>query len=717
MTSALAHEADPYILPTPTPDSPVVLPQWISPGNVHPNSRYRESVWSLAPLIDNPGATLISIHWKNCPAPLREEMKLVVWSLINGERRPTFLRTKGLSARGRGSAPTMMQKYCEWFRLARWLHQQGITRLADCTKDQWRAYAGERRDEGISRVHAEMVFGYFTDLWVYDQLSARPAGISCPPWEAEGIDDYLPAADGTDNAENSTEPLEPQVLGPLLIWALRFVNDFSDDILAAWAEQRRLMDVAANNPATSASRAALKEYLLPLVNSGAPLPAAHVKGRLYLARDYVAAHTGASHAQIERLVKLHNIQDLVLERPAPCPLNVPVTGEIEGSPWRDHIAFGEATTLMQHLGTAAAIVIGYLTGMRPQEVQALRSGCCPAPEPTTDGTTSRHLIRSHHFKNVLDDNGNHASAGEVRDVPWVAITPVVRAIRVLERMVPEGELLLSAAHHDVHRPGGKQSQGVIRRTSLNRRIESFVAWANREAENQGLPDQAIPEDSFGAISMSRFRRTLAWHVARRPGGLIALAIQYGHMRTVLDTRTSSGYASRSRRGLHSVLDVETALAAADTAARFRERTAAGEKISGPAARRAINAAGQAPRFEGRLVPKTFAKKATAFLARDGVVLYDNPDAFLICAFKHDNALCEPDPGATAPRQYECKSGCGNTVRTDTHARQLRERADEIDQLAEHAPGPIARKLHANSARLRETAATHDATAQTIEALT
>src|SRR5690606_41705490 len=109
--------------------------------------------------------------------------------------------------------------------------------------------------------------------------------------------------------------------------------------------------------------------------------------------------------------------------------------------------------------------------------------------------------------------------------------------------------------------------------------------------------------------------------------------------------------------------------------------------------------------------------ATAFLARDGVVLYDNPDAFLICAFKHDNALCEPDPGATAPRQYECKSGCGNTVRTDTHARQLRERADEIDQLAEHAPGPIARKLHANSARLRETAATHDATAQTIEALT
>ncbi|MFE7464728.1 integrase [Streptomyces sp. NPDC057499] len=717
MTTALAHESDPYILQVPAPDSPVVLPQWIDPGNTHPNTRYRDSVWSLAPLIDNPGATLISIHWKNCPAPLRDEMKRVVWALINGERRPTFLRTKGLSARGRGAAQTMLQKYCEWFRLARWLHQRGITRLADCTEDQWRIYAGVRRDEGISRVHAEMVLGYFTDLWVYDQLSARPAGISCPPWETEGIDDYLPSADGTDNAENSTEPLDPQVLGPLLIWALRFVDNFADDILAAWTEQRRLMEVAASNTATSASRAALKEYLLPLVNSGAPLPAAHVKGRLYLARDYVAAHTGATHAQIERLVMLHDVQDLVLERPAPCPLNVPVTGEIEGRPWREHIFFGEAATLMQQLGTAAALVIVYLTGMRPQEVQALRSGCCPAPDAATDGTTGRHLIRSHHFKNVLDDNGNHVSAGEVRDVPWVAITPVVRAIRVLERMVPEGELLLSAAHHDVHRPGGKQHQGAIRKTSLNRRIESFIVWVNREAEAQGIPDQSVPEDPHGAIGMSRFRRTLAWHVARRPGGLVALAIQYGHMRTVLDTRTSSGYASRSRRGLHSVLDVETALAAADTAARFRDRTAAGEKISGPAARRAVTAAAQAPRFEGRLVPKTFAKKATAFLARDGIVLYDNPDALLICAFKHDNALCEPELGATAPRQYACKTGCGNTVRTDTHARQLRARAEEIDYFANHAPGPIARKLRANAARLRETADAHDATAQSIEALT
>ncbi|ARF59756.1 hypothetical protein B1H19_28730 [Streptomyces gilvosporeus] len=189
------------------------------------------------------------------------------------------------------------------------------------------------------------------------------------------------------------------------------------------------------------------------------------------------------------------------------------------------------------------------------------------------------------------------------------------------------------------------------------------------------------------------------------------------MRTVLDARTSSAYGSRSRPGIHGVLDVETALAAADTAAHLRDRLADGEKISGPAARRAVTAAATTPRFEGRIVPRTFAKKAAKFLARDGVVLYDNADAFLICAFKRDNALCEPEPGATAPRQYACQSGCGNTVRTDSHARQLRQRADEIDQLATSTPGPLGKRLRSNADKLRATADTHDATAQTAEALT
>ncbi|WP_153483626.1 integrase [Streptomyces katsurahamanus] len=697
----------------PGPDSPVVLPQWISPGNTHANARYRDPVWPLAPLIDNPSGLLVRIHWKNCPAPMLGQMKLVTWTMINGQLRPTYLRERGHRARARGSAYDMRETCAEWMRLARWLHERRITSIGDCTDDLLRAYVSERWDGGVTRETARKICSRLTDLWAFDQLSARPSGIARPPWETEGVDDYLPADDGSGLGENSTEPLDPRVLGPLLVWAIRFVDDLADDILGAWAERRRLVDLAAANEASPESHEALAKFVLPRIRSGEPLPAVGTSDQPRLARTYLAAVTGASFGQVSRFAQRHRLAALVTERPGPCPLQVPVHGRIGEKPWRSRIDFTEAGELMRHLSTAAAVICLYLTGMRPQEVQGLRSGCCPDPASSPDGTPGRHLIRSRHYKNVTDDDGHHISAGAEREVPWVAIAPVVRAIRVLERMVPPGELLFSSAHQDVVFQRGHH--GALRNESLNRRIKAFVAWVNREAISQGLTDQTIPEDPHGAIGLARFRRSLAWHIARRPGGLVALAIQYGHMRTVLDARTSSGYGSRSRGGIHSVLDVETALAAADTAAKLRDLAAAGERLSGPAARRALTSAATAPRFEGRIVPVTFAKKAAAYLARDGAVLYDNPDSMLICVFKRDNALCEPDPGATAPRQYDCQPGCGNAVRTDTHARLLRERADEIEELAAASPGPLGRRLAANADRLRETADAHDATAQLLKA--
>jgi hypothetical protein len=58
---------DPYVLPMPAGDTPVVLPRWISPGNLHPNSRYRDMVWSLAPLIDNPSTGLVRSTGRTVP--------------------------------------------------------------------------------------------------------------------------------------------------------------------------------------------------------------------------------------------------------------------------------------------------------------------------------------------------------------------------------------------------------------------------------------------------------------------------------------------------------------------------------------------------------------------------------------------------------------------------------------------------------------------------
>ncbi|MFI0156652.1 integrase [Streptomyces lydicus] len=571
MTTALTIEADPYILPLPEPDSPVVLDRWISAGNTHPNSRYDDDIWSMGPLTDNPGDSVHKINWRACPASLRSEFRRLVWVLMNGELRPTYIRERGFQNRTRDGVLSMRDNILQWLKLARWLDRQGVSQFSDCTMEHWKAYAA-KCTTGCTRNHAQTVLRWLSDLWAFDQLSTSPCGVTRPPWEDEGIDDYLPADTGEAGGENKTEPLDPTVIGALLTWSIRLVEDFSDDILAAWAERRRMHARAKATPSTREGLAAVKECLQKLINSGDLLPATvSRKHGITLARHYVAAVTGASWNQVHHFASRHGLREIAARRPGPSPMQVPVTGRIEGRPWRECMDYEETPILVRHLATAAAIVILYLTGMRPQEARSLRSGCCPDPQPNPDGSMPRHLIRSHHYKNVRDSDGHHISAGEERAVPWVAITPVVNAIRVLERIVPKGELLFNSTHHDV--VSQRKHHGALKRGTLDRRVEDLVSWINQEASAQGLPAQMVPADPHGNLGLSRLRRTLAWHIARRPGGLVALAIQYGHMRTALDARTSTGYGRRARRGFHGELDVETALAAAQTAARLRDATA------------------------------------------------------------------------------------------------------------------------------------------------
>ncbi|WP_234348275.1 integrase [Kitasatospora sp. MY 5-36] len=679
--------------------------------HAHLNTYYSAAKWPLAPLVDNPATSLRVITWSKCPPAVREEMRLLVWTTLNGELRPTFVKERR-SRRSRLGPDTTWQAVQEWFRMAHWLDKRGIHSLAQADGAVLHEYGEHVRDSGVGRSRVIKLLGFVTRMWAFDQLSARPAGIARPPWDERGIDDYLPSEKG-GGGENSREPLATATMGPLLIWAMRMVDDFADDILAAWEETRRLAEAARTTAASPAGKAALAAYLTPIVEAGAPVPAVWHRGELRFARSYVGGLTGASARQVDTAIKRYGLTEAAGLRPGPCPLDVPVTGRIAGVPWRAAIDFTEASALMRHLGTASFIVCAYLTGMRPEEVLGMRSGCCPDPLPDENGETGRHLIRSVHYKTATDDEGNYLAGGTERDVPWVAITPVVNAIRVLERMVPAGHLLFDHDAHDALYGARPSTRGALRAQSMRQRIEDFAAWANTEAEAQGLPGEVIPPDPHGNIGTARFRRTLAWHIARRPGGLVALAIQYGHIRTTLNTEVSGGYGTRSRGGIHDVLALETALATAETAADLHEQFETGSGISGPSARRAVVEAATGRRFEGREIKTDFARKYAAarrYLARDGAVLYDNPHALLLCLYKEDRALCQREGvGLDAPTLDRCVPGCGNTVRTDDHAAALRERADRIDKRAAHTPQPIGDRLRANADKLRAYADEHDRT--------
>lgn len=703
-----APDFAPYRLPLPTPDTPIVLPHLIAAGRTHLNDRYGAEVWPLTALTENPSKNSVSIHWNSCLTAFRDELRLAAWTMINGELRPSFLAERGTRLRSRLGLDKLADTIWQWINLATWLDSRGIDSLAACDSGVLHDYGLHVSRQGHSRKYACTILSAVTRLWAFDDLSAHPAGIGRPPWDEFGVDDYLPAATSSNGGtgENTTEPLAVETMGPLLVWAMRMIDDFANDILAAWAETQRLKAAARSNPSTPAGEAALHAYLDPLITGMASLPTTTNHGHVTFARSYVGGMTGASAWQIQRFSRRNDLKAAMARRPGPCPLNIPVAGQIAGAPWRITLDFNEAADLMRHLGTAAFVVCAYLTGMRPGEVLGLRTGCCPDPSPDELGRVGRHLIRGHEYKNAIDEHGNHQSAGTERDVPWVAITPVVNAIRILERIVPDDRLLFDHDAHDLH--ANRSGTGSLKLSALRARIEDFIVWANAEATAHGLSDQLIAPDPHGMVGTERFRRSLAWHIARRPNGLVALAIQYGHLRS---TFVSEGYASRSRDGIHDLIDIETVRAVADTVADLRDGLQAGEGISGPAARRIINAAARATGFEGATIT---ARTAQRLIANEDVMIYDNPQAFVLCHYKRAQALCHRDGVKDTPSLDHCVPGCGNIVRTDRHATGLRERADVLDKRAAHAPQPVGDRLRARVDRLRALADDHDHTRITLQ---
>jgi len=187
-------------------------------------------------------------------------------------------------------------------------------------------------------------------------------------------------------------------------------------------------------------------------------------------------------------------------------------------------------------------------------------------------------------------------------------------------------------------------------------------------------------------------RSLAWHIARRPNGLVALAIQYGHMRTALGRWATEGYASRSRDGSHDLIDLETARATADTIAALHEDLQNGGGISGPAALRAIRGAATAPRFAGTPITLASARK---LLKNEDAMIYDNPHALV--HYKRDRALCHRDGARDTPSLDHCIPGCGNIAlhrpagRPATRARARLGKPGRAPPPAGRRPAPRQRR--------------------------
>ncbi len=260
--------------------------------------------------------------------------------LINGELRPTFLRERARTFRSRTSVAGTVTTVRVWMDLARWLSAHGSSTFADCDSEMLYAYATHLREAGGSRSSVAQALLALTRLWAFDELTARPAGIGRPPWDEHGADDYLPAA-STSGGENATDAIAEATMGPLLVWAMRMVDDLADDVLTAWAEHQKVLAVAKTTTPTGTGLAALDAYTKLLGATGASVPVIRYRGRTVLARQYIAALTGASMDQVNQYAK-RGLTRAARLRPGPCPLRTPIRGTVHGQPWREAVNLDES---------------------------------------------------------------------------------------------------------------------------------------------------------------------------------------------------------------------------------------------------------------------------------------------------------------------------------------------------------------------------------------
>lgn len=678
-------------------DTPVVADETLRAG-ARRTSVFADDVWDLEPLAGKTTMQAPTINFTSSPERFRDSLKRIVWCTAN-LTTPIDLLERPTAVRTRVSAGTVRHIFATGFRaFARWLDDQDVQQLDDVDERLLASYADHIATSNLSRaIKAQRLFGV-TRIWLLAPYLPASDRIPQPPWERDGLDDLLGPANWS--AENKTIPVHPQTMSPLLVWSLRIVEDLGDDILAASRERERLDGQLGTVRGAEAARR-LHDYLTEARTTGRPLPGYEVRGRLSVARRYICASLGVSAGSFSK----HDIGELSVELGT--PLDLPVTGHIDGRPWAGHLHYHTVPGLRQMLFAACIVTISYLSGMRGEEVRALERGCCQRDD--VDGVRpSGFRIVARSFKDALDQDGNAVRGGAVREQPWHVIEPVARAVDVLEQLHDDDLLFPSQQFSGRDNSAGQ----VVRDALVNRLIARYIDQLNELADTLERPHERVPDDPEGNVTLGRFRRTLAWFIYRRPAGRIALGIQYGHLQGF----TSDGYGSRVSNSLRDVFPMEEAYAIADTLNDAAERLEAGEQVSGPAADRFVRGVAEyASTYQGQyLTPRQAAKLRRNPLLR----IYDNSEQMLACVYDATKALCHPDnqrtqSTTTAPDLSRCDPGCANGARTDTHVARLNDERAWHEQQADTSstPEPLRQRHQQRAAALELLIAEHQATRQ------
>jgi hypothetical protein len=365
--------------------------------------------------------------------------------------------------------------------------------------------------------------------------------------------------------------------------------------------------------------------------------------------------------------------------------DIPISAMLDGKPWlegiaTDHTANHGLAVLTRMLHVACYTTLAFLSGMRDCEIKHLRRGCLHIRHDDT-GRPYRWQVTGLAFKGENDPSGVEAT--------WTIGEPAARAVEVLHRLQPPDVDLLFARL--VHGPGNRRTDvnvsDALTSQGTNKQLNWFVNWINDYCDTHGRGDRVpLVNKRPWVLSTSQFRRTLAWFIARRPGGVIAGAIAYRH----LSVQMFEGYAGTSESGFRAEVESEQALARGEHLLAMID---AYEhlNLAGPAAEEAarrLKEFDEQARFHGTVI--TDNRRLQRLMQRQDPAIY--PDRYVTCVHNHATALCRQRRDSRAlvrPDLGSCQPfACRNVALTADNIGNLRREIDNIGQeLAARPPLP------------------------------
>lgn len=682
------------------PDAYVLTNRSLRPdARLSESSRFADDTWDLGPAVHEGHERGPVLHWRRIHPTFRRAFKEYVYVLLNEENPP------GLT---RGSVHRLAPKtiYSDMIGLAafaEWLADRGFENLSQVTEphlDRWLAHVTALPAEDASlRVKRPMLLcvqrlAIHRDLLrESDRLPVRLV------WDGESVDALLNAPK-RDRSGNLTPRINEPTMNAILQWSLLITEQVGPQVAALLREQREnpTADSQVRAPVTGPrwqtrttsdeARSRLRTYIETLAADGGALPG-KADGTIHWSEVSIAA--GLRPAT---LYKGEHLREAVLE--ADLPIAVPNHGTV-----RIDLPTGSVTIALAHrqdlatwnrlVHAAAFVVIAYLSGMRPGEVLNLKRDC-------VERDTRLGLIKvwGRAWKGVTE-GGAKVAEGQERPVPWIVTDSVADTIALLESLTPHDFLFPTTYNNNSQRKAEHNSRLGA---AMNDDIRDFIDWVNDTFSGPNQP--AIPTDDH-PIHAARFRRTLAWFVVRRPRGLVAAAVQYGH----LFTNITMGYAGYADAGWLDDLALERLFAAVDQAREDERLLSEGEQVSGVAAAQYVTRVrGAARTFEGRTI--TAVRQARQLLEREDLQVFHGEG--MTCVFNLLTAACAPNQhdARPTPDLPGCVSTCRNLAHTDRDIDdKRRERAQNEQEIADGlTPEPLRERLRARNHHLTETIDAH-----------